>query len=59
MFNGIVLIAGGTTAITSYYHIDYAFVSDALIDSTTLKILPPKKWLKLSDHMPLVLDIGF
>jgi len=41
------------------YHIDYAFLSKSLIDSATLKILPPKKWLKLSDHMPLVLDISF
>jgi len=41
------------------YHIDYAFLSKTLVDCSTLKILPAKKWLTLSDHMPLVVDIHF
>jgi hypothetical protein len=39
------------------YHLDYAFVSESLLDKTSLTILDPGRWLQRSDHLPLVLDI--
>lgn len=39
------------------YHIDYAFLSRYLFDKTHLLIPDSKIWLKVSDHIPLILDI--
>ncbi len=39
------------------YHIDYAFVSQRLLEKTVLTIPEPSKWLPRSDHLPLLLDI--
>ena len=39
------------------YHIDYIFASDEL--HNTLKVLTvgqPEKWLRLSDHMPILCE---
>jgi endonuclease/exonuclease/phosphatase family metal-dependent hydrolase len=41
------------------YHIDYAFLSEHLVKSTSCVIGEPSDWLHVSDHMPLVLDIPF
>jgi endonuclease/exonuclease/phosphatase family metal-dependent hydrolase len=39
------------------YHIDYAFISQSLLDRAALTILDPVTWLQRSDHLPLLLDI--
>jgi len=39
------------------FHIDYCFVSAALLSSATVTLLRSEEWKKLSDHVPLVLDI--
>lgn len=39
------------------YHLDYAFVSQNLLERTSLTILDPGRWLQRSDHLPLLLDI--
>jgi len=39
------------------YHIDYAFISKALLAQTHLLIPDPPLWLTRSDHLPLILDI--
>lgn len=39
------------------YHIDYAFISQCLLEKTTLTIPDSSKWLQRSDHLPLLLDI--
>jgi hypothetical protein len=39
------------------YHIDYAFVSQSLLEQTALTIPDPSQWLQRSDHLPLLLDI--
>ena len=52
---------GGETAATFYmrrdlskpYHIDYAFLSEALLHGASLEIGVPAEWLAHSDHMPL------
>ncbi|MEQ1792823.1 MAG: endonuclease/exonuclease/phosphatase family protein [Nitrospira sp.] len=38
------------------YHIDYAFASADLIQSSNVSIGEAKEWLEFSDHMPVVLD---
>ncbi|HWS83089.1 MAG TPA: hypothetical protein VN207_02395 [Ktedonobacteraceae bacterium] len=40
------------------YHIDYAFLSKNLLDKTHLLIPDSKAWLRVSDHIPLILDIS-
>lgn len=40
------------------YHLDYAFVSQALSTSCDLAIGEPGEWLHRSDHMPLILTIS-
>lgn len=40
------------------YHIDYAFTSEDIIQSASISIGKPDEWLKLSDHMPVILDIA-
>ena len=39
------------------YHLDYAFVSQSLLEKTALTIPDPSRWLQRSDHLPLLLDI--
>lgn len=43
--------------IEESYHIDYAFVSEDLISSSSMTIGEYKKWIELSDHMPIIVDI--
>ncbi len=39
------------------YHIDYCFLSNALFSKqTTIEIGKYKEWIKLSDHMPLIVN---
>lgn len=39
------------------YHIDYCFASkDMITDETTVKVLDYKKWLEISDHVPIVIS---
>ena len=40
------------------YHIDYAFASADLFQSSEISIGRADEWLAFSDHMPLVLDIA-
>lgn len=40
------------------YHLDYAFVSQALTRSCELLIGNPGEWLTKSDHMPLILTVS-
>ncbi len=40
------------------YHLDYAFVSQALSTSCDLVVGEPGEWLHRSDHMPLVLTVA-
>ncbi len=35
------------------YHIDYVFISNALLDTSSLKVHGCKNWLECSDHVPL------
>lgn len=44
--------------IKKVYHIDYIFTSTDLINNATLKILGKEKWLKISDHIPIVSEIN-
>jgi endonuclease/exonuclease/phosphatase family metal-dependent hydrolase len=39
------------------YHIDYAFVSQSLLEKTALTIPDARRWLQRSDHLPLLLDV--
>jgi endonuclease/exonuclease/phosphatase family metal-dependent hydrolase len=39
------------------YHLDYAFVSTRAMGGARLTIGAPSEWLRLSDHMPLLLDL--
>ena len=41
------------------YHLDYAFVSQSLLEKTALTIPDPGTWLQRSDHLPLLLDLHF
>jgi hypothetical protein len=39
------------------FHLDYCFVPSAMLTSaTTIEIGSPGDWLKLSDHMPVIID---
>ena len=40
------------------YHIDYAFLSQALLPNAKLEIGDIDTWLEHSDHMPVVVDIS-
>lgn len=40
------------------FHIDYCFISRQLLGSAALSIGEPERWAALSDHLPLVVDIG-
>lgn len=40
------------------YHLDYAFLSKNLLDRARLTIPDADAWLKLSDHLPLILDVN-
>ena len=39
------------------YHIDYAFASADLFQSSAISVGRAEEWLKFSDHMPVVLDV--
>jgi endonuclease/exonuclease/phosphatase family metal-dependent hydrolase len=39
------------------YHIDYAFISQSMLERAALTILDRDRWLQRSDHLPLLLDI--
>jgi exonuclease III len=41
-----------------HYHIDYAFASEDIIQSTSISIGKANEWLDSSDHMPVILDIA-
>ena len=43
--------------ITKPYHLDFAFVSQALSSSCELIIGKPSEWITKSDHMPLILTV--
>ena len=44
--------------MTRPFHIDYCYASRALVArGTSLEIGSPARWLALSDHMPLIVDI--
>jgi endonuclease/exonuclease/phosphatase family metal-dependent hydrolase len=43
---------------TRGYHIDFAFVPDALLPHASLTIGEPDAWLPHSDHMPFTLDLA-
>jgi endonuclease/exonuclease/phosphatase family metal-dependent hydrolase len=39
------------------YHIDYCFASNYMIkDKTTIQIGVYEDWIKISDHMPVIID---
>jgi len=40
------------------YHIDYAFVSKPLMNSGSIDVGLPDKWLEVSDHMPIVFNLS-
>ena len=40
------------------YHIDHAFASADIIQSSTISIGRAEEWLEFSDHMPVILDIA-
>lgn len=44
--------------ITKPYHVDYAFLSSALLPGTTVDVGIQDHWLPLSDHMPLTIRLG-
>lgn len=39
------------------YHIDYAFLSEKLLEGATCEIGDPTAWLDHSDHIPLIVNI--
>ena len=39
------------------YHIDYAFISQLLLQGASVDVGHPEKWLEYSDHMPLIVQI--
>jgi exonuclease III len=39
------------------YHIDYAFLSDNLLQDAFMEIGQPEVWLEYSDHMPLIVTM--
>ena len=39
------------------FHIDYAFLSSALMPGASLTIGAPDDWLPYSDHLPLIIDL--
>jgi len=39
------------------YHIDYTFLSSDLLESANLHVGNYQEWIKLSDHVPLLLEI--
>lgn len=39
------------------YHIDYAFLSETLLEGASLEVGAPSHWLEHSDHMPLIVHI--
>jgi exonuclease III len=40
------------------YHIDYAFLSQDLLQGATVAIGEPSDWLQHSDHMPFVIELS-
>lgn len=39
------------------YHIDYAFISNSLLDGASCEVGRPDDWLAASDHMPVLVEI--
>ena len=39
------------------YHIDYTFMSKALMDGGSIEVGSPARWLELSDHMPIMFSV--
>lgn len=39
------------------YHIDYAFLSHDLLRGAKLEVGDPERWLAISDHLPLIIDL--
>jgi len=39
------------------YHIDYAFCSSEFLQNSEIQIGEVNDWIKLSDHMPLIIDL--
>lgn len=39
------------------FHLDYCFVSKEFLLESHIEIGKPEAWLKLSDHMPLIIDL--
>ncbi len=40
------------------YHLDYAFVSNPLLERSQITLGPSAHWLQVSDHVPLILDLS-
>jgi len=40
------------------YHIDYVFCSKDILTKSKIEIGPVETWLKVSDHMPLIVEIN-
>ncbi len=38
------------------YHLDYAYLPDAMVAASTLEVGDPETWLPVSDHMPLFIN---
>lgn len=39
------------------YHIDYAFLSEVLLERASLEVGAPAHWIERSDHMPIIVHI--
>ncbi len=44
-------------AVRSRFHLDYCFLSPALFDGASMRVLDGVKWETLSDHYPIVVDL--
>ena len=44
--------------LSKSYHIDYCFVSDDLISNCQIEIGKIEQWVKISDHVPLIISIS-
>jgi exonuclease III len=40
------------------YHIDYAFLSEILLEGASLEVGTPTHWIEHSDHMPIIVHIA-
>jgi len=44
-------------AVKSRFHLDYCFLSPALLDGANICVLDGPRWETLSDHYPIVVDV--